>query len=88
MGFELKRKPATNQSSSITTTLQASSIASSLAIEIGKNKIAAGGEYTCALLSDGSAKCWGYNGFGQLGDGTTTNSTASVLVAIYNYYSR
>ena len=24
------------------------------------------------LLSDGTARCWGYDDFGQLGDGTST----------------
>ena len=35
--------------------------------------ITAEGPYTCAILDDGSVSCWGYNAFGQLGDGTTTN---------------
>jgi len=30
--------------------------------------VEAGGHHTCALLNDGTAKCWGYNAWGQLGD--------------------
>ncbi|MDQ6804295.1 MAG: hypothetical protein M3065_04880 [Actinomycetota bacterium] len=35
--------------------------------------IAAGSQHTCVVLDDGSVRCWGYNGLGQLGYGNTTN---------------
>jgi alpha-tubulin suppressor-like RCC1 family protein len=35
--------------------------------------IVAGGLHTCALLGDGSVRCWGANTRGQLGDGTSTD---------------
>ena len=41
---------------------------------------AAGGLYTCALLSNGGVKCWGYGGTGELGDGTGTSSLIPVDV--------
>jgi len=34
--------------------------------------LAAGGYHTCALLDDDSVKCWGQNGYGQLGLGDTS----------------
>jgi alpha-tubulin suppressor-like RCC1 family protein len=38
-------------------------------------------EHACALRSDGSLACWGANGQGQLGDGTTVNQKHPVAVA-------
>ena len=32
--------------------------------------IAAGNDHTCATINNGSAQCWGWNPYGQLGDGT------------------
>jgi alpha-tubulin suppressor-like RCC1 family protein len=43
------------------------------AVDVGMGKTSsamdAGGSHTCALLNDGSVKCWGLNSNGQLGLG-------------------
>ena len=43
--------------------------------------IAAGSYHTCVLLGDGTARCWGVNADGQLGDGTTDQRLAPVAVS-------
>jgi len=41
-------------------------------------KVAAGDYHTCAVTSSGALLCWGYNHFGELGDGTTTSRDVPV----------
>jgi alpha-tubulin suppressor-like RCC1 family protein len=43
--------------------------------------VAGGGVDTCALLNGGSVDCWGGNEFGELGNGTTTQSYIPVVVS-------
>src|SRR6266702_8164883 len=43
-------------------------------------KIAAGSSHTVALKNDGKVWTWGNNSKGQLGDGSTTDSTIPVPV--------
>ena len=46
----------------------------------GVARITAGPSYTCAVTTSGGAKCWGYNGYGQLGDNSTTKRLTPVDV--------
>ena len=43
--------------------------------------VAAGASHTIALKSDGTVWAWGYNGYGQLGDGTMADRYAPVQVS-------
>jgi len=45
-------------------------------------EVAAGGEHTCARRSNGSIQCWGYNYFGQLGNGSTSPTRATSPVDV------
>jgi alpha-tubulin suppressor-like RCC1 family protein len=45
------------------------------------SELALGRGFACARLDDGTARCWGSNAEGQLGDGSTTSSAVPVVVA-------
>jgi alpha-tubulin suppressor-like RCC1 family protein len=42
--------------------------------------VSAGGDHPCAVLGDGSVRCWGNNAFGQLGNGTIRSTASPVVV--------
>ncbi len=44
--------------------------------------LAAGGEHTCALRSDGGVMCWGWNTYGQLGIGGETDADIPATVTL------
>ena len=56
-----------------TTTYRNSPLSVSLASGVTPTTIEAGGYHSLAIGSDGKLYTWGYNGKGQLGDGTTTD---------------
>ena len=51
-----------------------------LGLSSGVISISAGGDFSCASLSNGSAKCWGAGGKGRLGNGDTTDQSSPVDV--------
>jgi alpha-tubulin suppressor-like RCC1 family protein len=48
----------------------------------GVSAIGSGWDHTCAVLDSGALECWGNNGDGQLGNGTTTDSSIPVTVQL------
>ncbi|KAF8058349.1 UVR8 [Scenedesmus sp. PABB004] len=49
----------------------------------GVASIAAGGAYTCATLVNGTAACWGWNGYGMLGNNDASGSSQTSPVAVF-----
>ena len=50
----------------------------------GATSVTAGSNHSCALLADAGIHCWGANGGGQLGDGTTLNRSTAVRIPMPN----
>lgn len=50
-----------------------------VAVTSAASSVGAGADFSCALVN-GGVRCWGYNAYGQLGNGSTTDSTGPVLV--------
>jgi alpha-tubulin suppressor-like RCC1 family protein len=48
----------------------------------GVSAVSAGARHTCARMQAGGAMCWGYNLYGQVGDGTTVTRPAPVNVSV------
>ena len=48
----------------------------------GVAEVSAGLSQSCAVTTRGAVKCWGFNGFGELGNGTANGATSRVLVGV------
>jgi alpha-tubulin suppressor-like RCC1 family protein len=56
------------------TPVNVSGISNAVAVSVGNNQ-------SCAVLADATVRCWGNNYFGQLGNGTTIDSSIPVTVS-------
>jgi alpha-tubulin suppressor-like RCC1 family protein len=45
------------------------------------SEVSAGAYHTCALIADGTVRCWGDNDYGALGDNSTTQRLSPVTVS-------
>jgi hypothetical protein len=63
-----------------TTTASSAPVAVSAPEGVTFASLAAGSYHNCGVTSAGAAYCWGSNGYGQLGDGTTTSRATPTAV--------
>jgi alpha-tubulin suppressor-like RCC1 family protein len=76
--FTLNVAATDNAGGTLATTVSLSIIADDPNTNV--TALAGGGTHSCAVV-DGGVQCWGWNGYGQLGDGSTTNSATPVQVS-------
>ena len=62
-------------------TLLGALLVSLLVLSVDGASIALGSGHSCALLTNSAVMCWGWNYYGQLGDGTTTDRTTPAEVS-------
>ena len=72
---------ADGQLGNATTTDSATPVKVDFPAGVTPTAVAAGQDHSLALGSDGNVYAWGYNGFGQLGDNSTTNSSVPIKVS-------
>ncbi|MFM8311779.1 MAG: RCC1 domain-containing protein [Ilumatobacteraceae bacterium] len=64
-----------------TETSERATVADVTGLTSGVSALSVGGAHACAVLTSGAFQCWGFNGYGQVGDGTFTNrSTPTSLI--------
>lgn len=83
---DLRRVPTTSCAAGLLALLAVIGGCSSHGVEekspTPKKVVTAGNGHTCAVRSDGVLSCWGWNSHGQLGDGTTNNTSIPVEVGV------